>query len=92
MWLEMAHRECGSNIVVYIAGNKNDLEEQRAIGFDDALALGAKLKISNVVECSAKTGAGVDDLFELIAANQDVSFGRVTVLGPATTKPRLCRI
>ena len=65
-WIESLRESADPNIIIFIAGNKADLEESRAVtqqqGEEKAKQHGA-----HFTEVSAKTGMGVDDLFNDIA-------------------------
>jgi len=62
-WLEelMAHADPG--ILVMLVGNKNDMETQREVPTNDAMAFAQKNKLS-FVEASAKDNHGVTEAFE----------------------------
>ena len=65
-WIESLRESADPNIIIFIAGNKADLEDSRAVtlqqGEDTAKKYGA-----HFAEVSAKTGMGVEDLFTDIA-------------------------
>ncbi|CAG7730006.1 unnamed protein product, partial [Allacma fusca] len=66
MWLQDLRRLCGSNIVIMLIGNKNDMEEEREVrteeGEDYAEQHGLIFK-----ETSAKSAAEVEEVFMLTA-------------------------
>jgi small GTP-binding protein len=69
-WLE-SFQECTDDAAVFIVGNKIDLEDERVIsereGREKALELSAFF-----AEVSAVTGAGIEELFQLIPEGCDV--------------------
>jgi GTPase SAR1 family protein len=64
-WIE-AFRENGEDRFVVIAGNKADLADGRKISPED-LAAAARDCDAECVETSAETGAGVEEVFDIIA-------------------------
>ena len=66
--------------LVYLIGNKAELEEEREITFDRAIEFAKANKISKCFETSAKTGNNVEDVFS--CAIKEV-FG--TLVAPAET-------
>jgi small GTP-binding protein len=74
-WAEELHRNAES-ILLIICGNKSDLEGERVIACSDAEAFAAASK-AIYVETSAKTKAGLTELFEgivqtMLRANPDL--------------------
>lgn len=65
-WIESLHENADSSIIIFLAGNKADLEDTRCVTFENGQE---KAKQYGAVFCevSAKTGMGVDDLFNDIA-------------------------
>jgi hypothetical protein len=62
------------------------LEDARAVSFDDACALAEQMKFTNVIECSAKTGAAVKDLFGFVASHPTLAIGTPAVATLVTKK------
>jgi small GTP-binding protein len=58
-------KEAVKNIVIIICGNKRDCELERCVTFAEGSELATKLN-TGFIETSAKTGEGIDDLFELV--------------------------
>jgi small GTP-binding protein len=63
-WVEELEENVGQKVPVLLVGNKSDLE--RKVSREDALAYAMKRGYL-FVECSAKTGEGVDDAFKKLA-------------------------
>lgn len=66
-WIEDVRNERGTSVVVAVVGNKIDKADERCISREDAEAK-AKQYGAIYHETSAKTGAGVKELFKEIAA------------------------
>jgi Ras-related protein Rab-5C len=66
VWLISLHKNLNTKVLMFLVGNKCDLEDIRDVGTaegqEKANAMEAKF-----AEVSAKTGAGIDELFECIA-------------------------
>ena len=61
-WIEDCKNQCPKTIFFVLVGNKNDLENERRVSFDE----GKKFADSNNIlffESSAKTGNNVEDIF-----------------------------
>jgi small GTP-binding protein len=76
-WIESLRDKLPSDALLYLVGNKSDLEDQREVtpdeGQDKAAAMNATF-----YEVSAKTGAGINDLLVLMASTcLDAHGGRV---------------
>ena len=65
-WVEELRREGPAGMVVVVAGNKCDLGTKREVAEDEAREW-ADAEGIVVVETSAKTGKGVEELFGLVA-------------------------
>lgn len=65
-WIESLQESADPNIIIFVAGNKADLEESRAVTTQQGEEK-AKQYRALFAEVSAKTGMGVDDLFNNIA-------------------------
>lgn len=61
-WVKELKRMLGSEIILTIAGNKIDLEEQRTVPEDDAITYAESVG-AHYFETSAKTNDNVDELF-----------------------------
>ena len=62
-WLKEIQEHASPDCLVYLIGNKAELEEEREITFDRAVEFARAHKISKVFETSAKTGNNVEELF-----------------------------
>ncbi len=93
-WVEDAKRERGddgnSALVLYIVGNKKDLEAERVVAEAEGEALAQSLGCF-FAEVSAKSGAGVNELFAGVAGKmpQDaaVKAGGEVAVNAANVKP-----
>jgi Ras-related protein Rab-14 len=62
-WLKEIQEHASPDTLVYLIGNKAELEDEREITFDRAIEFARAHKISKVFETSAKTGNNVEDVF-----------------------------
>ena len=65
-WVENARSMRGEEVVLFIAGNKSDLADQRAVAEEDGEKLADELGAS-FFETSAKSGENVKTLFDDLA-------------------------
>lgn len=65
-WMKEVNKCCGNDVVKILVGNKSDLKDSRHVEKDLAEKVAKHLKI-NFVETSAKTGAGVNNIFMSLA-------------------------
>lgn len=98
-FVELLEQRAPSNCVMYLVGNKADMEDQRAITVDEATNYSLKSNCHRYVETSAKDGTGITDLFEDIATNEAVPFENdeyeyavvsSTEMASATTSSKKC--
>ncbi len=64
-WVEDLDENVGRKVPVLLVGNKLDLE--RRVKFDDAKKYAEERRFIGYVECSAKTGVGIQDAFVKLA-------------------------
>jgi small GTP-binding protein len=65
MWIYDVKEYGPKDIVLFLVGNKSDLEHERVVSFEDADALAKYYKI-DYIETSAKNGMNVNFMFELM--------------------------
>ena len=65
MWIYDVKEYGPKDIVLFLVGNKSDLEHQRVVSFEEADSLAKYYKI-DYIETSAKTGMNVNFMFELM--------------------------
>jgi small GTP-binding protein len=66
LWQEQLAKH-SSDVILYLVGNKNDLENYRAVTFEDGKAIQKSNKIDFFFETSAKTGDHIQETFEHMA-------------------------
>jgi GTPase SAR1 family protein len=54
------------DIFIVLCGNKSDLDKRRVVQPDQAMGLAQQLELA-YIETSAKTGVGLEDLFQILA-------------------------
>ena len=69
-WIKDIKEECDENIVVYIIGNKNDLEEQRSVNENQIKDFRAKYDYK-YFETSAKEGTNILVVFEQLSMDMN---------------------
>ena len=62
-WIESLKQEADPSIVIYIVGNKIDLEAERLVSTSEGEMKAQNLNVS-FYEVSALTGSGINDLFD----------------------------
>ena len=75
-WITQIKEETSSNIVVFIIGNKIDLEKERVISYDDGKNLAEQYQYP-FFEASSKTAVNINEIFENIAEKVDEQFSKV---------------
>jgi small GTP-binding protein len=83
VWVDAFKAVAGADGAVFLVGNKTDLEDKRAISFEEGAEL-AKERQYEFYETSAKTADGVADLFRAVGARAASLRKRVAV----TEEPR----
>jgi len=66
-WLKEVKQNANSDILIYLLGNKAELEEEREVTKDRVDEFCKAYKIDRFFETSAKTGFNVEDVFSLAA-------------------------
>ena len=66
LWIKLIRDECGSHVPIIIVGNKNDLEEERAVTRTEALDF-AKEEKTDYIETSSKSGENIAKAINLLA-------------------------
>jgi len=69
-WMAEVERYAGSDVNTLLIGNKKDLEDQRAVTFEEGEALAQTYKI-RYVETSAKENVNVEEAFRVMANEID---------------------
>ena len=75
-WISQIREEVSSNVVIYIAGNKSDLEEQRKVQTEEGKNLAEEYGFP-FVETSAKDGTNINEAFEDMVERIDSVFGKI---------------
>ena len=65
-WVKELRKNCPDPIVIALVGNKTDLDDMREVTRDEGRDLAQELKVLSM-ECSAKTGRNVVEIFNEIA-------------------------
>jgi small GTP-binding protein len=66
-WLRSLNDNLPSSVLLFLTGNKSDLESSRKIPIDDGQEKAAAIK-AHFAEVSAKDGSGIEELFVLVAS------------------------
>ena len=86
--LEEWHREvrqhAADDVLVYLVGNKAEMEDASEVPFDAAKELAKTLSVSKCFETSAKTGQAVEDVFS--CAGKDIFSKVKNNEGPAALR------
>ncbi len=64
-WMKEVKQHANADILIYLIGNRADLEDQREVPKDRAIEFAKANKIDKVFETSAKTGSNVEEVFAL---------------------------
>ena len=73
-WVNQIREEASSNVIIYIAGNKVDMEDERKVDRDDGEKLAEELGFP-FVETSAKNGININETFEDLVERIDKVYG-----------------
>ena len=66
-WLKEVKQHAANDIVIYLNGNRADLEDEREVTRERALQFCKQYSIDKFFETSAKTGFNVEEVFSLAA-------------------------
>jgi len=66
-WIEEVRAERGKDVILMLCGNKNDMEEQRAVSYEEGEGKAKEYEMM-FIETSAKAGSNVKALFRKVAA------------------------
>ncbi|KAJ9529658.1 hypothetical protein QJQ45_014425 [Haematococcus lacustris] len=88
-WVKELQRQGNPNLIMALAGNKADLEEQRAVSSEEAAAYAAENNLF-FLETSAKTAANVSELFMDIARKLPRVQSRTQLARNGTTALHQC--
>ena len=66
-WLKEVKQHASSDVVVYLIGNRADLEDDREVEKERAVEFCIQYNIEKFFETSAKTGSNVEEVFSLAA-------------------------
>ena len=75
-WVSQIREEASPNVVIYIVGNKIDIEEERKVNKVDGQSLAEELGFP-FVETSAKNGINVTETFEDLVERIDKVYGNI---------------
>ena len=62
-WIEQIKEEVSEKVCIILVGNKIDLDDERIITYEDGNKIAQKYKL-DFYECSAKTGANIENTFK----------------------------
>lgn len=64
-WLKEVKQHANPDILIYLIGNRSDLEEDREVSRERAIDFCREYRIDKFFETSAKTGDCVEDVFSI---------------------------
>ena len=73
-WVSQIREEASANVIIYIAGNKIDMEEERKVNKEEGEKLAEELGLP-FVETSAKSGININETFEDLVERIDKIYG-----------------
>lgn len=80
-WVKKLQRQASENIVIALAGNKCDVDEHRAVSFEEALSYAQENDLI-FLETSAKMATNVNEIFLEIAKKLPTSDTHKTTSSP----------
>mmetsp|Transcript_55099 Transcript_55099/g.98317 ORF Transcript_55099/g.98317 Transcript_55099/m.98317 type:complete len:205 (-) Transcript_55099:87-701(-) len=66
-WIEEVRSARGDDALIFLVGNKADVEDQRQVTTQEMQEKAEQMRASKFIEASAKTGDKVQDLFQMLA-------------------------
>jgi small GTP-binding protein len=88
-WHETVRKSCDSKVHVYVVGNKIDLEA-REVEYNEGIDFTKSVNAESYLECSAKSGIGVEEIFGQIAADPGLELIEGTVETVVESKSACC--
>ncbi len=64
-WIKEIRGNADPHVLIYLLGNKTDIEEKREVKLEDAQKWASENGVHRVFESSAKSGFNVDEIFSL---------------------------
>ena len=77
-WVSQVREEASKNVVIYLIGNKIDLEEERKVSTEEGEKLAEKLGLP-FNETSAFDGTNINETFDDIVERIDKAFGDIPI-------------
>ena len=75
-WVSQIHEEISDKVVIYLVGNKVDMEEERKVTTEEGQKLAEELGVP-FIETSAKSGLNIDEIFNDIVERINKAFGNI---------------
>ena len=75
-WITQIREEASKNVVIYIAGNKIDMEEERKVTTEEGQKLADEYGFP-FIETSAKSGINIDETFSDLAEKIDSVYSKL---------------
>ena len=73
-WISQINEEISDKVVIYLVANKIDMETERKVSTKEGQKLAEELGVP-FIETSAKTGVGIDNVFNDMVERIDKEFG-----------------
>ena len=75
-WVSQIHEEISDKVVIYLVGNKIDMDDERKVQTEEGQKLAEELGVP-FVETSEKSGVNIDNIFSDITERIDKEFGNI---------------
>ena len=75
-WVSQIHEEISDKVVIYLVGNKIDMDDERKVQTEEGQKLAEELGVP-FVETSTKSGENIDNIFSDITERIDKEFGNI---------------